>query len=350
MAFPPARANRTGGNIMEFTRRSMLAGAAATAAAVTSSTAQAWEPSERYPDPAVQILDPSFAKYRLALAGVERLATDMRWCEGPVYFGDARCLLWSDIPNNRIMRWDEGSRRVSVYRAPSNNANGNTRDRQGRLVTCEHDTRRVTRTEYDGTITVLIDKFEGKPLNSPNDVVVKSDDSVWFTDPPFGILGNYEGHVATPELPTNVYRLDKSGRATVVAGDINRPNGLCFSPDEKKTYIVEAGLSPRVIRVYDVTDDKLANGRTFVTAEAGGTPDGFRCDVDGNLWCGWGMGSAQQDGVKVFDPSGKPIAFIALPERCANLCFGGPKRNRLFMAASHSVYSLYVNTQGARGG
>ena len=248
------------------------------------------------------------------------------------------------------MRWDEGTARVSVYRSPSNFANGNTRDRQGRLVTCEHDTRRVTRTEYDGSITVLIDKFDGKPLNSPNDIVVKSDDSIWFTDPPFGILGNYEGHMATPELPTNVYRLDpKSGRATVVAGDINGPNGLAFSPDEKKLYIVEARVSPRVIRAYDVNDDKLANGRAFITAEPGGTPDGFRCDVDGNLWCGWGM-SAQQDGVKIFDPSGKAIGFIALPERSANVCFGGAKRNRLFMAASHSVYSLFVNTQGAPGG
>ena len=163
---------------------------------------------------------------------MERIAHGTRWNEGPVYFGDGRYLLWSDIPNNRIMRWDEETGRVSVFRKPSNNANGNTRDRQGRLVTCEHDTRRLTRTEYDGTITVLADKFEGKPLNSPNDVVVKSDDSIWFTDPPFGILGNYEGHVATPELPTNVYRLDKTGQLTVATGDINRPNGLAFSPDE----------------------------------------------------------------------------------------------------------------------
>jgi gluconolactonase len=337
---------------MEFTRRSLTAATGATAATTFTRTALGgWESSERYPDPAIQILDPSFAKYRIAQTSVERLATGMRWCEGPVYFGDARCLLWSDIPNNSIMRWDEGTGRVSVYRRPSNNANGNTRDRQGRLVTCEHDTRRVTRTEYDGSVTVLIDKFDGKPLNSPNDIVVKSDDSIWFTDPPFGILGNYEGHVATPELPTNVYRLDpKAGRATVVAGDINRPNGLAFSPDEKKLYIVEAGVTPRVIRVYDVNDDKLANGRAFITAEPGGTPDGFRCDVEGNLWCGWGMGSAQQDGVKIFDSNGKPIGFIALPERSANVCFGGVKRNRLFMAASHSLYSLYVNTQGAPGG
>ncbi len=311
-----------------------------------------WQPSEGYPDPAVQVLDPAFNKYRLLLASVERLATGMRWCEGPVWFGDGRYLLWSDIPNNRIMKWEEETGAVSVFRKPSHNANGNTRDRQGRLVTCEHDARRVTRTEYDGTITTLIDKFEGKPLNSPNDVVVKSDDSIWFSDPPFGILGNYEGHIATPELPTNVYRLDpKSGRATVVAGDINRPNGLAFSPDEKLLYVVESGATPsRVIQVFDVVDDgtKLANKREFLNAQ-GGTPDGFRLDVDGNLWCGWGMGGSN-DGVMIFSPQAQPIGKISLPERCANLCFGGVKRNRLFMAASHSVYSLYVNTQGVAWG
>jgi gluconolactonase len=231
-------------------------------------------------------------------------------------------------------------------------ANGNTRDRQGRLVSCEHDARRVTRTEYDGSITVLIDKFNGKPLNSPNDIVVKSDDSIWFTDPPFGILGNYEGHVATPELPTNVYRLDpKTGQATVVAAGDWRPNGIAFSPDESKCYIVNATAAPREILVFDVTDNgtRLANGKPFISCQPGDTPDGFRLDVDGNLWCGWGM-SPTQDGVKVFDPTGKPIGFIALPERAANVCFGGAKRNRLFMAASHSVYSLYVNAQGAKGG
>src|SRR5438309_3509027 len=258
---------------MEFTRRHLTAAVGATAATTFTRTALGgWEPSERYPDPAIQILDPSFNKYRLALAGVERLATGMRWCEGPVYFGDARCLLWSDIPNNRIMRWDEETGRVSVFRKPSNNANGNTRDRQGRLVTCEHDSRRVTRTEYDGGITVLADKFDGKPLNSPNDIVVKSDDSIWFSDPPFGILGNYEGHVATPELPTNLYRLDKSGQLTVATADVNRPNGLAFSPDESKLYVVEAAANPRVIVVFDVTDNgtKLANKRPFITAEPGG--------------------------------------------------------------------------------
>ncbi len=342
---------------MTISKRDLLAGAASMGALMTmTQTAFAqWRPSERYPDPAVQVLDPSFNKYRLLLASVERLATGMRWCEGPVYMGDARCLLWSDIPNNRIMRWDEETGRVSVYRKPSNNANGNTRDRQGRLITCEHDSRRITRTEYDGSITVLMDKFDGKKLNSPNDVVVKSDDTIWFTDPVFGILGNYEGHTDTPELPMNVYRLDpKSGRATMVVSgnDLPGPNGLAFSPDEKKMYIVASRDAPdRSIRVYDVTDDgKLANGKLFIQAETGGTPDGFRVDVDGNLWCGWGMGNEKQDGVKVFNAEGKPIGFIALPERSANVCFGGPKRNRLFMAASHSVYSLYVNTQGVKGG
>ena len=339
---------------MTMSKREILAGAGAAAAAMTftRSAFADWKPSERYPDPYVQVLDPSFNKYRLGLASVERIATGTRWNEGPVYFGDGRYLLWSDIPNNRILRWDEESARVSVFRKPSNFANGHTRDRQGRLVTCEHDTRRLTRTEYDGTITVLADKFDGKPLNSPNDVVVKSDDSVWFTDPPFGILGNYEGHIAKPELPTNVYRLDRAGKLTVATGEIDRPNGLAFSPDESKLYVVEAALNPRVIQVFDVTENgtKLANKRAFINAEPGGTPDGFRVDIDGNLWCGWGMGNEKQDGVKVFDNTGKPIGFIALPERCANVCFGGVKRNRLFMAASHSVYSLYVNTQGVKGG
>jgi gluconolactonase len=340
---------------MDSTRRGIMTafGAAAAVAATVPKTLAAWEQSERYPDPSVQVLDPAFNKYRLALASVERLYTGARWSEGPVWMGDWRSLLWSDIPNNRILRWDEETGRTSVYRKPSNNANGNTRDRQGRLVTCEHDARRVTRTEYDGTITVLADKFDGKPLNSPNDIVVKSDDSVWFSDPPFGILGNYEGHVATPELPTHVYRLDtKSGQLAAVTPGDYRPNGLAFSPDESKLYVINASATPREILVYDVTDGgtKLSNKRVFLTAEPGGTPDGFRLDVDGNLWCGWGMGNAQQDGVKVFDNTGKPIGFIALPERCANVAFGGRYRNRLFMAASHSLYSLYVNTQGVKGG
>ncbi len=302
----------------------------------------------RYPDPAFQIVDPSFAKYRIGNAGVERLTTGYRWAEGPVWFGDARCLLWSDIPNNRIMRWDEETGDVTVFRKPSNYANGNTRDRQGRLVTCEHDARRVTRTEYDGSITVILDRFDGKPLNSPNDVVVRSDDSVWFTDPPFGILSNYEGHVAPVELPTNVYRVDgRTGQATVVVGDIPRPNGLAFSPDEQKLYVVVSGAMPREIRAYDVVDNgtKLTNGRVFIDCGAG-VPDGFRVDTDGNLWCGWGGGEGQ-DGVAIFNPDGKLIGRILLPERSANLCFGGAKRNRLFIASSKSIYSVYVNARGA---
>jgi gluconolactonase len=311
-----------------------------------------WQPNERYPDPYVQILDKSFLKYRLPLAGVERLANGMRWSEGPVYFGDTRCVIWSDIPNNRMMKWDEETGSVGVFRKPSNNGNGNTRDRVGRLVTCEHDARRVTRTEYDGSITVICDSFQGKKLNSPNDVVVKTDGSIWFTDPQFGILSFYEGHVAESELPMNVYRIDgQTGVATVVADGINAPNGLAFSPDEKKMYIVESRSEPRRILVYDVNADgkTLSNGKILIDAGPDGTPDGFRCDVDGNLWCGWGM-TAELDGVRVFNPAGEPIGHIALPERCANVCFGGPYRNRLFMAASHSLYSLYVNTQGVAGG
>ena len=233
----------------------------------------------------------------------------MRWCEGPVWFGDGRYLLWSDIPNNRIMRWDEETGAVSVFRKPSNNANGNTRDRQGRLLTCEHDTRRVTRTEYDGTITVIADRFDGKPLNSPNDIVCKSDGSIWFTDPPFGILGYYEGHVAKPELPTNVYRWDpKTQKLAVVAGDVNRPNGLAFSPDESKLYIIEAGAHA-ARGAASTTWSTAARGwptaHVFLTAEAGGTPDGFRVDVDGNLWMGWGMGSEGLDGVAIFNSEGQ---------------------------------------------
>jgi len=305
----------------------------------------------RYPDPAVRVLQPAFEKYRLALAAVERLATGCRWVEGPVWFGDGRYLLWSDIPNDRMLRWDEETGAVSVFRKPSNLANGNTRDRSGRLVSCEHGGRRVTRTEYDGRVTVLADKFDGKPLNSPNDVVVKSDGSIWFTDPPFGISNYYTGRVAQQELPANVYRIDgQTGVITVVADDVEGPNGLSFSPDESLLYVIESRSKPRRIRAFDVVaKQRLANSRILVDAGPG-TPDGFRVDVDGNLWCGWGMGSADLDGVRIFSPAGEPIGHIALPERCANLCFGGLHRNRLFMASSTSIYALYVNTQGAPGG
>jgi gluconolactonase len=310
-----------------------------------------WSPSARYPDPLVHVVDASFARYRLNLAKVERLGTGYRWAEGPVWIGDQRCLLWSDIPNNRILRWDEETGTITTFRKPSNFANGHTRDRQGRLVGCEHGGRRVYRVEYDGTITTIADRFEGKRLNSPNDVVVKSDGSIWFTDPPFGLLGYYEGYKAEPENPvTNVYRVDPAGKITLVAGDVDGPNGLAFSPDESKLYVVESRAEPRAISAYDVVGGtKLAGKRTLINAGPG-TPDGFRVDVDGNLWCGWGMGEPGLDGVHVFNPDGKLIGRIDLPERCANVAFGGAFRNRLFMAASTSLYALYVNTQGAPGG
>ena len=303
-----------------------------------------WQPSARVPDPAVREVDASFARYRLPLCKIERLAGGTRWAEGPVWIGDARCLLWSDVPGNCIWRWDEETGAASVFRKPSGYANGNTRDRQGRLLTCEHGGRRVSRTEPDGHVVTLVDSFEGKKLNSPNDVVCKSDGSVWFTDPSFGILGNYEGTKAEPEVPTHVYRWD--GKLTVVAEGINQPNGLAFSPDESILYVVESRSVPRKILAFDVKQKTLANRRVLIDAGPKGTPDGFRVDVDGNLWCGWGMGEAGLDGVHVFNPEGRLIGCIDLPERCANVCFGGLHRNRLFMTATTSLYSLYVNTQG----
>ncbi len=307
-----------------------------------------------YPDAAIEIVDPRFAKYVVFNAAIERLHTGCRWAEGPVWFGDGRYLLWSDIPNNRILRWLEDTGEISVFRNPSNYSNGNTRDRQGHLVTCEHDSRRVTRTEYDGSITVLADHYQGKPFNAPNDLAVHSDGAVWFTDPGYGILSNYEGHKAPFELPPNVYRIDpKTNALAVVATDMEKPNGICFSPDEKKLYVVDTGSShhpgyPKLIRVYDVVDAvRLANGRVFVDTGAG-TADGIRCDTDGNVWAGTGWGGPGFDGVQVFAPDGKLIGKIHLPETCANLCFGGAKRNRLFMAASQSLYSLYVEAQGSQ--
>jgi gluconolactonase len=288
-----------------------------------------------------------------ACAGECRAALDRQPLgEGPVWLGDQRCLLWSDIPNNRVLRWDEETGAVTHFRKPSNNANGHTRDRQGRILACEHLTRRVVRFEHDGAVTVLADSYQGRRLNSPNDVVVKSDGSVWFTDPPFGILSFYEGERDTPQHPaTNVYRVDgQTGEVTLVADDVDHPNGLAFSPDERILYVVASRAEPREILAYDVDGARLRNRRTFIRCEPGETPDGFRVDLDGNLWCGWGMGAPGLDGVKVFNAAGAPIGFIDLPERCANVCFGGRHRNRLFMAAAHSLYSLYVNTQGVAGG
>jgi gluconolactonase len=311
-----------------------------------------WTESLRYPDPAIRALDPAFRRLHLPLSSVERLWTGSRWGEGPVWLGEMRCLLWSDIPNNRVLRWEEETGQVSIFRKPSNNANGHTRDRQGRIIACEHGGRRVIRYEYDGAITVIADSYQGKRLNSPNDVVVKSDGSIWFTDPPFGIGGFYEGEKHTPELPhTNVYRVDgQTGAITLVADDVDHPNGLAFSPDESILYVVESRSEPRNILAYDVAGATLSKRHVHIRGEAGETPDGFRVDVDGNLWCGWGMGGPGMDGVKVFNAAGAPIGFIDLPERCANVCFGGRYRNRLFMTAAHSLYSLYVNTQGVAGG
>ncbi|HEY9573619.1 MAG TPA: SMP-30/gluconolactonase/LRE family protein [Pusillimonas sp.] len=308
--------------------------------------------SSRYPDPGIIALDPRFNELVLPLAVIEKLSTGARWAEGPVWFGDGRYLLFSDVPNDRILRWDEISGQTQVYRQGSNNANGNTRDRQGRLITCEHLGRRVTRTEHDGTITVLADRYDGRRLNSPNDVVVKSDGSIWFTDPPFGIVGYYQGEKAEQELPAHVYRLDpQTLELTIVADSVNGPNGLAFSPDESRLYVVESRARPRNILAFDVSTDgrSLSGGRVLFDAGEG-TPDGFRVDVHGNLWCGWGMGTAELDGVRVFSPEGDLLGKIALPERCANLCFGGKYRNRLFMASCTSIYSLYINTQGIAGG
>ena len=313
--------------------------------------------SLRYPEAAIEVLDAAFLRYRIFSASIERLGSGLRWAEGPVWFGDGRFLLCSDIPNNRIVRWDETTGGLSVFRQPSNHANGLARDRQGRLIACEHLTRRVTRTEYDGSITVLADGFKGKRLNSPNDVVCRSDGSIWFTDPAFGISGEWEGEKAAPELPQAVYRIDgQSGRLTQVIADLAAPNGLCFSPDEQTLYVVDSRATPhRQIWAYPVASDgrKLGRRRLHIDAGGPGAMDGIKADIDGNLWCGWGSNGALDadpaalDGVRVFDTQGRPLAHIHLPERCANLCFGGAKRNRLFMAASHSLYALYVETRGA---
>lgn len=316
----------------------------------------------RYPDPAVEILDPSFAKYRLFSASVERLATGFRWAEGPVWVGDGNYLLFSDVANNRIVRWDEATGQASTYRANANYANGNTRDMQGRLITCEGAAvggvgRRIVRTEPSGRITVLADRFEGKPFNSPNDIVCRSDGSIWFTDPPFQLSNDYEGRIGKQELPHAVYRIDgKTGRVTQVINDLQGPNGLCFSPDEKTLYIIEGRAQPhRLVWAYSVNaDGSLSGKRKHIEADTpAGALDGIKCDADGNIWAGWGSAGnpgvdpAPMDGVRIFNPQGKPIGHIHLPERCANLCFGGIDNNRLFMAASHSIYSLYVNTRGA---
>lgn len=294
------------------------------------------------------IRDPGFRAKLLPGVALEELHAGCRWAEGPVWFADACHLVWSDIPNQRMLRWTpEGG--VSVFRASSNFANGNTRDREGRLVTCEHGTRRVTRTEVDGSVTVLADSFEGRGLNSPNDVVVRSDGTIWFTDPTYGILSDYEGYKARPEQATrNVYRLDPaSGQLDAVVDDFVQPNGLCFSPDESRLYIADSGGShdengPRHIRVFDVVDGRrLADGRIFHEVD-NGVPDGMRVDSEGNLWTSAG------DGVHCVSPEGRLLGKILVPQIVANLTFGGPRRNRLFITATRSVYALYLAVTGAQ--
>jgi gluconolactonase len=315
-----------------------------------------FETNARYPDPRVEVLDDRFLKLRLFSASVEQLATGLRWAEGPVWFGDGRYLLISDIPNNRILRWDETSGVVSEFRSPSHNANGLTRDTQGRLLTCEHQTRRITRTEHDGRITVLADHFNGQRLNSPNDIVCQRNGAIWFTDPPFGISGDWEGDPAPAELPHALYRINPTnGEVQQVVTDVPGPNGLAFSPDESVLYVVASRAQPhRQVWAYEVNaNGQLANKRVVIDAHGPGALDGIAVDRDGHLWCGWGSDGSRGadaeslDGVRVFAPDGTALGHIHLPERCANLCFGGAKHNRLFMASSHSVYAIYTNTRGA---
>jgi gluconolactonase len=314
-------------------------------------------PNSRLPDPRIEVFDETFLALRLLSGSVEQLATGFYWAEGPQWFGDGQFLLFSDIPNNRIMQWDHCTGQTSPFRQPSQYANGLARDRQGRLLVCEHGTRRITRTEYNGSITVLADRYKGKRLNSPNDIVCKSDDTIWFTDPPFGIAGWWEGEPAVAELPHGVYCLDpSSGELTMVLDDLQGSNGLAFNPDESVLYVVESRAMPtRKIWAYDVVGKQLKNKRVFVDANGPGAYDGFAVDTLGNLWCGFGSSGAAGadlealDGVRIYDSTGLPLAHIHLPERCANVCFGGPMNNRLFMAASHSLYALHLNVRGAVG-
>lgn len=296
-----------------------------------------------------EVVDPRFRELIIPIAWLEKLHTGMRWCEGPVYFADQRCVIWSDIPNNRLMRWCEDTETAGVFRPDSNFANGNTRDRDGRLVTCEHRTRRVTRTEPDGSITVLADRYRGRRLNSPNDVVVKSDGTIWFTDPTYGIGCDYEGGRAEPEQAgRHVFRLDpREGTLAVVADDFQQPNGLAFSPDESVLYIADSGgigreSGHRHIRAFSVGADNGLSGGEVVTEVTPHAPDGLRVDESGRLW------SSAGDGVHCYTPEGHLLGKIRVPERVGNLVFGGPARNRLFICGHTSLYAIFVNTRGAQ--
>jgi gluconolactonase len=290
----------------------------------------------------IEIIDPRMRDRVLGNVFVEKLCGGMRWAEGPVWFGDGRYLVWSDIPNNCLMRWLE-SGHVEPFRQPSNYANGNTRDREGRLVSCEHGGRRVTRTELNGSVSVLVDGFEGKRFNSPNDVVMKSDGTIWFTDPDYGILTDYEGHRATSEIGAcHVFRLDpRTGELERMTGDdYHKPNGIAFSPDENRLYVADTGR-PNCIRVHDVIDGRrIGPGKVFAEVRPGGA-DGFRFDEDGNLWTSAG------DGVQVYATDGVLLGKIRIPEAVSNLAFGGASKNRLFITATTSLYSIYVAPRGA---
>jgi gluconolactonase len=347
-------------------RRTFLAAAAAVAASAATSLARDYgkkaQPA-RYPDQDIVVLDKRFERYKIGNAAIERLYTGMRWAEGPAWDGVGRYLLWSDIPNNVQMRWLNEDGHVSTFRNPSHYSNGNTFDFQGRQIAFEHGSRSVARYEHDGRRTVLAHTFGGKRLNAPNDGAVHPDGGIWFTDPGYGALMNYEGNKAPLEIDEAVYRIDpKTGKLDKLIGreEMFKPNGLCFSPDYKKVYIADTGAShyekaPRNIMVYDVEDGtKVKNGRQYVSmemevkgAKKAGFADGIRADTDGNIWVGAGWVGDGYDGVHIFAPDGTRIGLILLPEICANICFGGPKRNRLFMCGSQSLYAVYVEAQGA---
>lgn len=340
-------------------RRSFLA---ATAAATVTALADGrdYGPNAqpaRYPDPDIVVLDKRFEKYKIGNTPIQRLHIGSLWAEGPAWSAVGRYLLWSDIPNNiQLRRLDEDGH-VSVFRNPAGNSNGNTFDYEGRQLACEHGNRRVVRYEHDGKITVLADKYQGKLLNAPNDIIVHPDGGIWFTDPGYGTLMNYEGNKGELQIKEAVYRIDaKTGKMEKLLDDMYKPNGLCFSPDYKKLYIADTGAShyekaPKNIMVYDIIDaKKLGKGREYVSMELkgkAGFADGIRADVDGNIWVGAGWVGAGYDGVHIFAPDGTRIGQILLPEICSNVCFGGAKRNRLFMTASQSLYAVYVETQGA---
>ncbi len=339
-------------------RRSFLASALAAPAAAQVQRDWSGMNPVRYPDPDIIVMDKRFAKYRITNAPLQRLATGMLWAEGPAWNGVGRYLVWSDIPNNRQLRWLEEDGHVSELRQPSGNSNGNTFDFEGRQISCEHGNRRVVRYEHNGTVSVLADKWQGKPLNAPNDLAVAPGGGVWFTDPGYGILANYEGNKAPLEIKEAVYRIDpKSGKMDKVTDELFKPNGICFSPDYKLLYIADTGSThyaeaPKNIKVWDVVDStRLRNGRQFCSMElagrGAGIADGIRCDTDGNIWAGGGWVGAGYDGVHIFTPQGERIGMILLPEPCSNVCFGGRRRNRLFMTAGQSLYSVYVEAQGA---